>query len=121
MTHLSYSTPHVEAALCIWEELLEARPSTPDLDHFWDRVGTARMRHYAMGLSAYVVALWEALDGCTKDDLAPFDWEYVPAALGLVRWGSRGPELPTQDDAVARMMVRAAELAGPTTATTLAA
>jgi hypothetical protein len=85
-------TDAIEAALCLWEAMLEARPkewadSGDDeswrfrLDSLWHEVGTAAMRLSCIEAGKQIDAIWRDLSQDERDDFAPFDWDFVPTYL----------------------------------------
>lgn len=79
----------MEAALCVWENLLERRESfpqqNPGMSALWDEFGTVHMRALCPAIGSWIV---EAVDLIERDslDASPYDWEIVPAFVGLVEW-----------------------------------
>ena len=107
----------LEAALCIWEAMLEARRVSPverearkadpaegaewqaQLDQHWEQVGTVQMRRYAADLAPEFLHVYDGLGGSdTLEDLnlTPYDWEFIPAVLAHVEWESYGPSMNIQ-------------------------
>lgn len=81
----------VDAALCIWEAMLEMRNEIDGLDHAWKTHGTCSMRESAADLGCTAEAAWLELSEDDRDDIcAPFDWCFVPAFLRLVRFHKNG-------------------------------
>jgi hypothetical protein len=87
----------MEAALCVWEELLRLRqhaewmPGNP-MDDLWDEYGTCHMRSLCPAIGSWIV---EAFGHIERDslDACAYDWEIVPAFVALVDWG-RGSSRP---------------------------
>lgn len=107
----------LEAALCIWEAMLEARGDNPveraarkagpaegaewqvQLDQLWERAGTVQMRRYAADLAPEFLHVYDGLGGLDtleELNLAPYDWEFIPAVLAHVEWESFGPLMNIQ-------------------------
>jgi len=90
-----YSHLQVEAALCIWEDLL-GRYDAP-LAHpasfraYWQVHGTVAMRHLSIALADYCLAVYDAIPADDRHG-HPYDWEIIPAILDTVDW-SVGPEI----------------------------
>lgn len=101
----TFTTLQMEAALCIWEDLLErhmahnrcaaageaifpddeqARIFSENLYGFWERMGTVEMRHTAINMSARAVEDFAALEAAIgRDEIeetwGSYDWEWIPA------------------------------------------
>lgn len=107
----------LEAALCIWEAMLEARGDNPveraarkadpaegaewqvQLDQLWERAGTVQMRRYAADLAPEFLHVYDGLGGfdtVEELNLTPYDWEFIPAVLAHVEWESFGPLMNIQ-------------------------
>ncbi|MBU0801367.1 MAG: hypothetical protein KKA05_10270 [Alphaproteobacteria bacterium] len=110
----SSETLRTEAALCIWEWMQENRdgpsPASRAIEARWQRLGTVEMRHAAIQLAPWVLAVWDALDDDTRDSLAPYDWEGVPRILAHVDW--EGWQTPLSS-LVARQLRREERRTGP--------
>lgn len=84
----SKTRDEIEAALCLWEAMLEVRNGRFTSEHWinvqWEEMGTVHMRHWAISAAAYLGKVWNAapMTDDTRDMLSPFDWEFVPAVLG---------------------------------------
>ena len=83
-----------EAALCLWEAMLEER-RVPPASHWqlamaehWGAVGTAAMRLTAARLGRSVIAVWDELPEDWQDEMEPFDSGFVPALLPCIDWSS---------------------------------
>lgn len=95
----SYSeTLRMEAALCIWEAMLETI-NFPDqqkkgtwkgtLGETFERRGTVEMRHTAIALADKALAVFDLIgrhEGAEALDLLPYDWEFIPAFVARVDW-----------------------------------
>lgn len=90
----TYSTLQAEAAMCLWEAMLEGRDSLRVLDEVWQDVGTVQMRHFAIELSPYVCQVWDTLSEDERESCIPYDWEFVPALLKHIEWENHRPVLP---------------------------
>ena len=102
---MTYTEDQVDAALCVWEELLsrisDFKPeSYTGLEAFKDQNGTCTLRQQAVGLGVWVEQAWLLIDEDVRDCYA-FDWELVPALLDLVEWGSGSLSHPLPADAAA--------------------
>lgn len=93
---LQWSHLAMEAALCVWEDLNERRhhfaQNNQALVKFWEEYGTVHVRATSPAIGSWIV---EAFDFIERDSLdgSPYDWEIVPAFVGLVDW-SRGGHKP---------------------------
>lgn len=90
----------MEAALCIWEAMLDARfPGEPAegeapiwanvMDETWVARGTVEMRHTAIDLADKALEVFDligGIEGAEALDLIPYDWEFMPAFVALVDW-----------------------------------
>lgn len=103
---MAYSeTLRMEAALCIWEAMLEARTTIPttgkrpsedfaaqwivDLDDSWEARGAVEMRHLAIYFADLALETFDLIgghEGAEALDLTPYDWEFVPAFVARVDW-----------------------------------
>lgn len=105
-----YSDLDVEAALCLWEAMLDAKsqsqpaPMAPaDNENVaamriaWGETGTATMRDHARTLSRYVLAVYDAIKPDSLDGFA-YDWEVVPAILATIEWTGNRPMTPKVRD-----------------------
>lgn len=75
-----------EAALCIWENMLEIRHGKPSLDETWDKFGTVAMRHAAIALAPAACSIWDMMSEDERQECIPYDWEFIPAFVSLVKW-----------------------------------
>lgn len=96
MARKIYSEPEAEAALCLWEAMLEAKftneqrveagmETTSDLVDVWDVTGSLFMRQEALRLAHVVCEAFDLIPVDIRDGY-PYDWELVPAILGTFRW-----------------------------------
>ncbi|MGH0004514.1 hypothetical protein ACQU0X_30990 [Pseudovibrio ascidiaceicola] len=87
-------------AACVWEAILENVCDNNDLWVSWrDSLGIGALRDEVYNLAVWVDQVYEA---CLKLDIdtsqeKPFDWEFVPAALGFIKPKSES-EYPGPDD-----------------------
>ncbi|MES4992376.1 hypothetical protein ACTJJ7_11520 [Phyllobacterium sp. 22229] len=98
-----------EAALCIWEYMIESRPDGPPnphddtwsslMDRLWEKHGTVEMRHYAYRLAFSAIDVFDILgaDWIEEKDILPYDWEFIPLVVRMADWNSlydadNGPE-----------------------------
>lgn len=92
-------TLRMEAALCIWEAMMEARSSFEDgssetdwfrqMDALWAERSTVEMRHTAMDLADKALEVFDLIGGCEGAealDLISYDWEFIPAFVARVDW-----------------------------------
>jgi hypothetical protein len=87
----NYSLMEAEAALCVWEYLLEQRhfvspeKVTPvGLGCLWDTEGTCAVRLLALDLGVAIERAYvnfQTAHPDLGDGLGPFDWEVVPAIV----------------------------------------
>jgi hypothetical protein len=98
MTSTAITEAHVEAALCLWEQMIEAnlnegKPGyewAESLHVRWEEFGTVQMRHVCIALAPIADRVWEACRETGEEDhLVPFDWEFIPAFLRRVRFTGR--------------------------------
>lgn len=92
-----YSLDEVEAALCVWEYMLETK------NPYWrdtiNRLGVSSSRVIAIGLGAEIQQGYELYNGEERYD-DPFDWEFIPRVMQLIKYDS-----PRQDINVACLKV----------------
>lgn len=85
-----YSMLHLEAALCVWEELCEARRDerlSEDLKALWEARGTVRMRlEVTPAIASYALAVWDS-PGVEEawSGMAAYDWEFIPFVMRIVK------------------------------------
>ncbi|MBD9511935.1 hypothetical protein IB265_34870 [Ensifer sp. ENS10] len=132
----NYTHLQVEAALCLWEAMLEAntrgwsrdpenerRDTTlgplPDraasFYQTWRNVGAVAMRHMAIHLAEHLCDTWDAMTQAEQEECIPYDWEFAPAFLGVIEWDQWGtPVYPTDPrdmaDAVLALQRRGSSL-----------
>ncbi|MER8582661.1 hypothetical protein NKG95_28825 [Mesorhizobium sp. M1423] len=84
-----------EAAMCLWEAMLEVRMKegtsqaawAAPIFARWDQWGTCEMRHDCIALAPIAERVWVAVrETGEEDDLVPFDWEFIPAFLRRVKF-----------------------------------
>lgn len=87
-----------EAAMCIWECMLEYRPgvhpdalSTPwssQMDRMWETYGTVEMRHYAYRLALTALDVFDLLgrEWIEDHEILPYDWEFIPLVVSKADW-----------------------------------
>ena len=88
----------MEAALCVWEELLNRFDNTTEhaaLNHFWGEAGTVHMRSLSPAIGSWIVESFSLVERDSFDGHA-YDWEIVPAYVDLIVWDTGGcrPMLP---------------------------
>jgi hypothetical protein len=128
MTTTTYTKLHMEAATCLWEAMIEANtcwwasnPENPARHHrftpvtspnlismckLWDNYGTVEMRHAAIDLADFMLKVWDVLTEDEKEELIPYDWEFVPAFLRAIHWAPRGGnDCPTDPREMADMIL----------------
>lgn len=93
-----------EAVACLWENMIEERDDMPILSERFYREGTAAMRHWAIDKADTVLDLYDALSGDERDELMPYDWEFVPRVMRLLL----AEEPMTMDGMVAELKRQAA-------------
>jgi hypothetical protein len=78
-------TDKLEAAMCIWEAVLEIR-DRPDVKRAFEALGTNEVRHMAMGWVDACERDWQLVQ---EDYELSYDWDFVPAWIEKnVDWGS---------------------------------
>jgi hypothetical protein len=91
-----------EAALCIWEEMLDIRWNTPlepkpyvvDMVACWEDNGSSAMRSYAQDLAKDALAVFDLIgqhEGMEALDMCAYDWEFMPAFVARVDWSGSCP------------------------------
>lgn len=100
MSEATYTHLEVEAALCIWEALIDfhAKNNSPltelvGLEFYWDQMGTAQVRDDAIRLAESLERVWIGLSSDEQELFAPFDWDFTPWFLDQVTWITSGPEI----------------------------
>lgn len=102
----------VETALYCWEAMLDFngrfmndRPIVPGVYamlELWTVVGSLRMRRWAMPAADLALKVHDHLREQLIGPPTPFDYDFVPAVIEVLRWTQNGPELPgsTEETAV---------------------
>lgn len=87
-----FSEVLVEAALCLWEEMVCHRDD-PLWKAYWDQQGTNHVRHDIIALAEPCDKEWNAMSEDEKEKWIPYDWEWCPHFLrNRVEWNQRtGP------------------------------
>ncbi len=119
MARKIYSELEAEAALCLWEAMLEAKftnekreeeglEERSDMVSVWDDTGSLFMRHEALRLAHVVCETYELIPVGARDAIA-YDWEIVPAILDTFRWSHQGAahDAPAQIAAVVTVALEA--------------
>ncbi|MBK3745799.1 hypothetical protein G3A39_42335 [Paraburkholderia aspalathi] len=75
-----------EAALCIWENMIETRDVNGPMDSTWHTMGSVAMRHAAIALAPVACAIWDTMSDDEQQVCIPYDWGFIPAFVGLVDW-----------------------------------
>jgi hypothetical protein len=92
---MTMDTSICEAAMCLWEAMLdeyreEGKPGHEwalPLHARWDQWGTCEMRHVCIALAPIAERVWEAVRETGEEDhLVPYDWEFIPAFLRRVQF-----------------------------------
>jgi hypothetical protein len=93
---MTYTHDQVEAALCLWEAVLERR-SDNAIDAAFERHGAWALRQAVMSMAHHCDDVWLALTDLGNDDRVTFDWEFCPAYVAhCVNWHDCEP-LPLHD------------------------
>lgn len=102
MARKIYTELEAEAALCLWEAMIEAKIEAEkradygdgvgsDLLSAWEDTGSLFMRHEALRLAHVVCETFDLIPADVRDG-HPYDWEIVPAILDTFRWSHAGCE-----------------------------
>lgn len=99
-----YTHLQMEAALCIWEDLLERHQAHGNAEHkytsqeaeefgtklfnYWEDNGTVEMRHAAINMASHAVKVFAQLEAAIgRDEIhetwASYDWDWIPAWVYL--------------------------------------
>ncbi|MBN9310850.1 MAG: hypothetical protein J0I99_00535 [Devosia sp.] len=95
-----YFRLHVEASLCIWEDMLAAYTNHgrsdfsvamtdeqhAELADCWENRGTVEMRHAAIDLGPHACAAWDNIPEEDRELFVPYDWSFVPWFVNQVQW-----------------------------------
>ena len=91
MTYTPTQSHLMEAAMCLWEHVVENRGNEPFSGPL-DRHGTVAIRHDVMALADPCCREWNALSEDEKQAHIPYDWEWCPHFLrNRVDWDDNGP------------------------------
>lgn len=106
----TYTTGDVEAALCVWEWVLDrtlitTEDSHPALNEYRETYGTAQLRSDCVDIGVWVDKVYNLLDEDTKDRHC-FDWDVVPEIMEHVTFGAPLPEPETIAPLVAKQLLR---------------
>jgi len=96
----AYTTLQVEAALCLYEAMIDARMDSTS--PAFEDAGSLTMRHHAIALAPYALAVFELIPEETRFGHA-YDFGIIPAILNTVIWNHAGyllPDVETARDAV---------------------
>ena len=91
---VTYSYLEAEAMLCAWEALLDQHHRAVEsraVREAWKACGAVQMRHHAMALGPFIVAVYDAIPTDVRDAGHSYDWEIVPASLDQVEWDEYRP------------------------------
>ncbi len=79
----------MEAALCVWEDLLERYDrfptQNPGIVAQWKKNGTVHMRSLCPAIGSWIAEAFELFERDSLDGSA-YDWEIVPAFVNLIDW-----------------------------------
>jgi hypothetical protein len=88
-----YSQDEMEAALCIWEAVLDVMLKQPTRSEFFGEHGSWDIRIACGHLAAHCERIWQAFTNNGADDTVTFDWEFVPAYVAhCVDWKTLKPK-----------------------------
>jgi hypothetical protein len=79
----SFSRDEMEAALCLWEAMLELREKLPRLDAEFDAHGQWAMRQAAIALAPHSEQVWQVISDNGNDDTVTYDWEFCPEYISV--------------------------------------
>jgi hypothetical protein len=96
-----YTFLEMEAALCVWEAMLEA--SDAHFRAYWEKVGTCELRSTVPVIGAWCVEVEKHLDRDLLND-KPYDWEIIPAMVRTIDWSGNSPRLLDPKAAAALVM-----------------
>lgn len=100
---IRYDFLQMEAALCIWETLLDQgryNSNHPAIERAFEQHGSVAMRMACIPLADFVLAAYDSVDDPDQTwDQWVYDWEIIPAFLSLVIWtdGLELYELPVTE------------------------
>jgi hypothetical protein len=96
----TYSALEAEAALCIWEDMLDRR------DTFYKEAftpnGSVTMRHLSLELAPFVLRVYDRI----ADEVCgmwSYDWEVIPAILNTITFAA-SHTLPDETEAAAKAL-----------------
>ena len=115
MTDKTFTYLEMEAALCVWEELLErqGKPGNEDITQLFEGVGSSAVRASAHVIGAVVLAVHNRMTDEGYEFVGAYDWEFVPAVLQqlpipeMVLAYQYGQKLPATDIGAIWAAVRA--------------
>lgn len=85
---LTFTHLQMEAALCVWEAMIDRRredaDGSTDLDRTWSKFGAVHMRHVSIALAQMACQVWDALSEDQRETLIPYDWEFMPRFVSCV-------------------------------------
>lgn len=86
----SFSYDEMEAALCVWEHLLEccdAHSAHYDsaINDIYGKLGAAEFRTTAIGLGRYCQTVYDLIPEEVREGWA-YDWDVIPAILCTIDW-----------------------------------
>lgn len=98
---------HVEASLCIWEDMVAAYTNhgrsdfsvaMTDEQHAalsdcWENRGTVEMRHAAIDLGPQACALWDAIPEGDRELFVLYNWSFIPWFVNQIGWDGHAGEL----------------------------
>lgn len=107
----TFTPLQMEAALCLWEAMLDARleSTLPAMDAAFEAGGSHTMRQHAIALVPFVLNVRDALPESLREGAYGFDYQIVPAILTRVIWVGSGYVLPPLESAVADVAAALAE------------
>lgn len=81
----------MEAAMCLWEEVVQQRSEEP-YQRVLENIGTVALRHEVIALADPCCREWDALSEAEKQNHIPYDWGWCPHFLQeRVTWTITGP------------------------------
>lgn len=96
----TFTTLQVEAALCLYEAMLDARleGTSPAISEAFAAAGSATMRHHAMTLAPFALQVFDLIPESVRFGHA-YDFAVIPAILATVKWSHAGYLTPPVTDA----------------------
>ena len=101
----TYTRDHMEACACLWEAMLNADGSDPVITATFRNFGTVHMRLLAVDLSNLVLAVYETVTEDEREEIGPFDWEFVPGVLRQIDWVDGTPVYPKDPRDIANLIL----------------